>query len=107
MTKEIVASQPALVVASTTVATTALIQNTRTIPIVFMLVSDPVGSGFIESFPRPGGNVTGFTTMEPTMATKWLELLKDIALNSLGCTRQPGQCPYIHFYLEPFSQRGT
>jgi putative tryptophan/tyrosine transport system substrate-binding protein len=64
----LVAAGPDLILASTTPATTALLQQTRTIPIVFVLVSDPVGSGFVASFPRPGGNVTGFTTMEPTMA---------------------------------------
>jgi putative ABC transport system substrate-binding protein len=77
--KELVASGPELLLASSTPPTAALIQETRTIPIVFALVSDPVGSGFVASFPRPGGNVTGFTTMEPTMASKWLELLKEIA----------------------------
>ena len=75
----LVAATPDLILASTTPATTALLQQTRTIPIVFALVSDPVGSGFVASFPRPGGNVTGFATMEPTIATKWLELLREIA----------------------------
>jgi putative ABC transport system substrate-binding protein len=69
--KELVASQPELLLASSTPPTAALLQQTRTIPIVFALVSDPVGSGFVKSFPRPGGNVTGFTTMEPTMAGGW------------------------------------
>src|SRR5260370_5677493 len=68
---EIVGSRPKLILASTTVATTALLKQTRTVSIVFALVSDPVGSGFVVSFPRPGGNVTGFTTMEPTMGAKW------------------------------------
>src|SRR5262245_13346742 len=77
--KELVATEPELILASTTPATAALLQQTRTIPIVFALVSDPVGSGFVASFARPGGNVTGFTTMEPTMAGKWLELLKEVA----------------------------
>src|SRR5262249_32666356 len=76
--KELVVSRPELFLASSTPPTAALLQQTRSIPIVFALVSDPVGSGFVASFPRPGGNVTGFTTMEPTMAGKWLELLKEI-----------------------------
>src|SRR3984893_13877010 len=50
-----------------------------TIPIIFANIADPVGSGFVASFPRPGGNATGFTTLEPTMVGKWLELLKQIA----------------------------
>jgi ABC-type uncharacterized transport system substrate-binding protein len=56
-----------------------MLQQTRTIPIVFALVADPVGSGFVASFPRPGGNITGFISNEPTMSGKWLELLKEIA----------------------------
>ena len=77
--KELVGSQPELILSTNTPATAALLQQTRTIPIVFVQVTDPVGSGFIESIPRPGGNVTGFITMPPTMATKWLDLLKEIA----------------------------
>jgi putative tryptophan/tyrosine transport system substrate-binding protein len=57
----------------------ALLQETRTIPIVFTVVSDPVGLGFVESLARPGGNVTGFTTYEPSVGAKWVELLKQIA----------------------------
>jgi putative ABC transport system substrate-binding protein len=102
--KEIVARGPELIVASTTPATTALLQQTRTIPIVFALVSDPVGSGFVASFARPGGNVTGFTTMEPTMAGKWLELLKEIAphVARVAFVFNPASAPYIDFYLNPF-----
>jgi putative ABC transport system substrate-binding protein len=80
-----------------------LLQQTRTIPIVFALVSDPLGSGFVASFPRPGGNVTGFTTMEPTMAAKWLELLKEIVphLTRIAVVFNPPNAPYIDFYLTP------
>jgi ABC-type uncharacterized transport system substrate-binding protein len=77
--KELVALQPDLILSHATPNTAALLQQTRTIPIVFAFVADPVGSGFVASFPRPGGNATGFTNFEPTMAGKWLELLKDIA----------------------------
>jgi putative ABC transport system substrate-binding protein len=85
-------------------ATAALLQQTHTIPIVFALVSDPVGSGFVASFPRPGGNVTGFTTMPPTMAEKWLELLKAVAprVARLAFLFNPPSVPYIEFYLTPF-----
>ena len=58
--KELIALQPDLLVSNTTPATTALLQQTRTIPIVFASLSDPIGSGLVASFPRPGGNVTGF-----------------------------------------------
>jgi putative tryptophan/tyrosine transport system substrate-binding protein len=57
----------------------ALQQETRTIPIVFVQVADPVGSGFIESLARPGGNTTGFTNFESSMGSKWLELLKEVS----------------------------
>ena len=63
--KELVALQPDLILSHNTPTTAALLQQTRTIPIVFVNVADPVGSGFVASFPRPGGNVTGFITMEP------------------------------------------
>jgi putative ABC transport system substrate-binding protein len=76
---ELVALEPDLILASTTPTTTALLQQTRTIPIVFAIVSDPVGSGFVASFPRPGGNVTGFVVTEGSLGGKWLELLKEIA----------------------------
>jgi ABC-type uncharacterized transport system substrate-binding protein len=101
--KELVATSPQLILASTTPATAALLQHTRTIPIVFALVSDPVGSSFVASFARPGGNVTGFTTMEPTMAGKWLELLKEIAprVTRVAFLFNPASAPYIDFYLTP------
>jgi ABC-type uncharacterized transport system substrate-binding protein len=102
--KELVAMRPELILASTTTATAALLQVTRTIPIVFAIVSDPVGSGFVASFARPGGNVTGFTTMDPTMAGKWLELLKEIAprVARIAFLFHPPSAPYIDFYLNPF-----
>src|SRR4029453_8818257 len=67
LAKELVALQPDLILSHTTPTTAALLQQTHTIPIIFATVSDPVGSGFVASFPRPGGNVTGFTLIEPTM----------------------------------------
>ncbi len=66
--KELVRLQPDVIVAHTTPAVAALAQETRTIPIVFVLVSDPVGSGFVESWSRPAGNITGFTNFESPMA---------------------------------------
>src|SRR6516165_4261251 len=77
--KELVTLQPDLILSHSTPTTAALLQETRTIPIVFAFVSDPLGSGFVASFPHPGGNVTGFIVMEPGIAGKWLELLKQIA----------------------------
>ena len=62
--KELIALQPDLILSHSTPTTAALLQQTRTIPIIFATVADPVGSGFVASLPRPGGNVTGFTTLE-------------------------------------------
>jgi putative ABC transport system substrate-binding protein len=56
-----------------------LLQATRTVPIVFVIVPDPVGAGFVDSLARPGGNATGFITFEYSISAKWLELLKQIA----------------------------
>ncbi len=77
--KELVDLQPDVILANSTPATAALQRETRTIPIVFVAVSDPVGAGFVASLPRPGGNITGFINVEASMAGKWLELLTEIA----------------------------
>ena len=102
--KELVAPQPDLILSHNTPTTAALLQRTRTVPIVFATVSDPVGSGFVASFPRPGGNVTGFTLFEPTMASKWVELLKEIAprVARLAFLFNPTTAPYAEIYLGPF-----
>src|ERR1700730_17446112 len=71
---------PDVFLANATAITAALRRRTRTVPIVFALVSDPIESGFVESLARPGGNITGFTNhFEPSVAGKWVELLKEIA----------------------------
>jgi putative ABC transport system substrate-binding protein len=77
--RELVALKPDVVLAQGTLATTALQQETRTIPIVFAAVSDPVGAGFVAGLPRPGGNLTGFINLEASLAGKWLQLLTEIA----------------------------
>src|SRR5215472_13406869 len=102
--KELVALQPDLILSQTTPTTAALLQQTRTIPIIFGNVVDPVGSGFVASFSRPGGNVTGFIVMEPTLAGKWLELLKEIAprVNRVAFLFNPATATYAEFYLNPF-----
>jgi len=76
---EIVAPMPDLIVASGTLGVTVVQQVTRSIPLVFTLVSDPVGAGFVSSLAQPGGNVTGFMLYEYSLSGKWLELLKQIA----------------------------
>ena len=79
LARELVELQPDVLLASSTPVVAALARETGTIPIVFVVVSDPVGSGFIESLARPGGNMTGFINIESSLGGKWLELLKEIA----------------------------
>jgi putative ABC transport system substrate-binding protein len=101
--KELIALRPDLILSHTTPTTAALLQETR-IPIVFATVTDPVGSGFVASLARPGGNVTGFTLIEPTMATKWVELLKEIAprVNRVAMLFNPATATYADYFLKPF-----
>jgi len=77
--KELIDIQPDLIIADTAPATAALQRETLVIPIVFVLVADPVGRGFVASLPRPGGNITGFIDADESMMGKWLELLIEIA----------------------------
>ncbi|MGB8671642.1 MAG: ABC transporter substrate binding protein [Pseudolabrys sp.] len=77
--KELVALGPDVILTSGSVTVRPLQQATRTIPIVFVQAVDPVGSGYVESMSRPGGNTTGFTQFEYSLSGKWLELLKQIA----------------------------
>jgi putative ABC transport system substrate-binding protein len=79
LARELVGLQPDIIVTSSTPATAALQRETRTIPIVFANVSDPVASGLVPRLNQPGGNITGFAAMEPSMWGKWLELLSEIA----------------------------
>ena len=76
---ELVGLSPDAILASSTPAVAALREQTRTTPIVFVRVSDPVGQGFVQSLARPGGNITGFSAVDPPMMGKWLQLLKEIA----------------------------
>jgi putative tryptophan/tyrosine transport system substrate-binding protein len=77
--RELVALRPEVLVGNSTPATAALLHETHSIPIVFVGVSDPLGSGLVASIARPGGNVTGFTNFEPSLTGKWIELLKEVA----------------------------
>jgi putative tryptophan/tyrosine transport system substrate-binding protein len=102
--KELVALRPDLIISHSTPTTVALLEETRNIPIVFAFVSDPLGSGFVANFPHPGGNVTGFIVMEPGIAGKWLELLKQIVprVARVAILFNPTTAPYANYYLEPF-----
>jgi putative tryptophan/tyrosine transport system substrate-binding protein len=77
--KELIALAPDLILASGPAAVSTVMQQTRTVPIIFVQVTDPVGSNFVSGLADPGGNVTGFASYEFSMGSKWLELLKDIA----------------------------
>jgi putative ABC transport system substrate-binding protein len=79
LARELVGLQPDIILANGAAATAALQRATRSIPIVFGSVGDPVASGIVARLDRPGGNITGFATNEPSLAGKWLELLSEIA----------------------------
>ena len=83
--------------------TAALQLATRTIPIVFAVVSDPIGSGFVAGLPRPGGNLTGFTYAEAEMAGKRLQLLTEIApgVKRAAFMFNPDTAPYVRSYYLP------
>jgi putative ABC transport system substrate-binding protein len=93
--KELVALPCEVIIARSTPAVAALMKETHIIPIVFSYVVDPIGSGFVQSFPRPGGNVTGFQTYEFTLAGKWLQLLLQVApsVRRVGLIHNPATAP--------------
>jgi putative ABC transport system substrate-binding protein len=98
---EVVNSAPDLIVANSTPVLAALKQATHSIPIVFAVLNDPVGQGFVASMARPGGNITGFTFIDFTLIGKWLELLKEIApsVRRVALMFNPQTAPYYPVYL--------
>ena len=102
--KELVALQPDLIVTSSTPATAAMLQQTRTIPMIFVEVGDPIGSGFVTSLAQPGGNVTGFTPIVGSLGGKWVEVLRDIAprVSRITLVFNPPAAPFVKDYLNPF-----
>ncbi len=103
--KQLVALKPDVILANTTPVTAALQRETSTIPIVFTAVSDPIGSGFVKTLARPGGNITGFINLEASLMEKWLELLKEIAprVKRVGVMFNPKTAPYADYYLQRFN----
>ncbi len=98
---ELVVRQPDLILSSSAVTTAALQQETRTVPVIFGNLIDPVGSGFVASLRRPGGNITGFVNVEPAVTGKWLALLKSVApsVTRVAAIFNPAAAPYIEEYL--------
>jgi putative ABC transport system substrate-binding protein len=100
--KELIDWHPDVVAAQSSSVVAALSAETSSIPIVFVQVGDPVGSGFITSLARPGGNLTGFTNFEASVGGKWLELLTEVssAVKSVGIIFDPDEAPSIlHRYI--------
>ncbi len=100
---------PDLILGGTTPVTAALHRETRTISIVFVIVSDPVGAGFVASLPSPGGNITGFINVEAAMAGKWLELLMEIApsIKRVAIMFNPDTAPGGGSYFLPSFEAGA
>jgi putative tryptophan/tyrosine transport system substrate-binding protein len=107
--KELVQLNPEVVLALTTPATAALQRETRTIPIVFASVSDPIGSGFVANLASPGGNITGFADIEASLSGKWLELMHEVAPHAsrVGIMFNPATAPYAKYYIEGFRSAGS
>lgn len=102
--KEVVAAKPDLIVSSSSTATLILKGETRTIPVIFANIVDPVGQGLVASWAKPGGNFTGFVNLEPSVSGKYVELLKTIAprLARVAIFYNPATAPYYEIYLTPF-----
>jgi len=100
LAKELIALQPEVILAQSTPVFAALQRETRTIPIVFSNIGDPIGSGFVASLPRPGGNITGLMLFEASVTGKWLAMLKEIAprLERVALVTNPKTAPY-NYYL--------
>jgi ABC-type uncharacterized transport system substrate-binding protein len=101
LAKELVALQPDVIFANSTLNVTALQRESSTIPIVFAGVADPIGSGFVASLPRPGGNITGVMQYEASVTGKWLAMLKEIApsLVRAAFVADPKTAPFYDYYL--------
>jgi putative ABC transport system substrate-binding protein len=97
---ELVGLMPDAILASTPPAVAALREQTRTIPIVFVLVVDPVGMGFVQSLARPGGNLTGFSVSDAPLVGKWVQLLKEIApgVTRIAVIFNPDTAPHATLY---------
>ena len=104
LARELIQLRPDVILGATTSATAALHGETRTIPIVFVAVSDPVGSDLVASLPRPGGNITGFINIEGSLSGKWIEMLKDIepGIRRAALLFNPETATYFEYYQQSF-----
>jgi putative tryptophan/tyrosine transport system substrate-binding protein len=107
--KELVDLRPDAILGVTTPATSALARETRAIPIVFAVVADPIGSGFVASLAHPGGNITGFTTLDSALGGKWVGLLKEIAPHTLRAALliNPTTAPPLQSYMPSIQSAAT
>jgi putative ABC transport system substrate-binding protein len=102
--KELVELRPDVILSQTTAVTDVLARETKTIPIVFVTVGDPLAGGFTTSLARPSGNITGFTAFEPTLAGKWVELLKEIAPRTVRMALLSNQATGVIQFFMPSIQ---
>ena len=102
--KELIDLKPDVIVGHSTPVMAALHRETSTIPIVFVTVSDPVGSRFVASLARPGGNITGFINLESSLGGKWIEILKEVApgIARVGLLFNPQTAPHFDYYQQAF-----
>jgi putative tryptophan/tyrosine transport system substrate-binding protein len=98
---ELVGMAPDIIVAASTPALAAATRETRSIPIVFVNVADPIGQGFLPNFARPGGNITGFTSFEFSMGAKWVETVREFqrSVSRVVVIFNPQTAPYFQFFL--------
>ncbi len=108
VTEQLVASRPDVIVSSSSPTAVWLLRETKTIPIVFAQVVDPVAQGFVASLSRPGGNATGLANFEASMTGKWIELLKTVSprFTRLAIPYNPASAPYAEIYLKSFRSLG-
>jgi putative ABC transport system substrate-binding protein len=101
LAKDLVTLQPDVIFSQSRPATAALQQATNTVPIVFCYVIDPIGAGFVKSFPHPGGNLTGFVVYEPSVIGKWMAMLKEIAPQTtrIALLGNPKTAAYYEYLL--------
>jgi ABC-type uncharacterized transport system substrate-binding protein len=100
LARELIALKPDVIVASTNQVVSIVMAETQTIPVVFVFIGDPIGSGYAETIARPGGNLTGIANFEAAIGGKWLEMLKEISptTNRVGFVYHPAASPHVQFF---------